>query len=170
MNTLLNHFRRLFALILLATPLAWATVSMTGLTIQQVPQLSFAQALIERAVNSAPFTQTAISRSPGTVTYSSGNPAVATVNASTGAVTPLSVGETVITANQAASGAYPSATASYTLRLSGQAVVFQGWTLPARTYGDAPFTLTPPPPPTARGPSPTAARTPPWPPSRHRAW
>ncbi len=104
-------------LLLIATPLAWATVSICGLTIQTLQQLSFAQTDVEMAVG-ATQTQVAISQlSQGAITYRSANPAVASVDATTGGVTALAPGATSIVATQAAAAPYPAATASYTVRV-----------------------------------------------------
>ncbi|MFP8833418.1 Ig-like domain-containing protein [Hydrogenophaga sp. XSHU_21] len=104
-------------LLLIATPLAWATVSISGLSIQTLQQLSFAQTEIEMAVG-ATQTQAAISQlSQGAITYRSANPTVASVDASTGGVTALAPGVASIVATQAAAAPYPVATASYTVRV-----------------------------------------------------
>lgn len=66
--------------------------------------------------NSAPFTLTApTSNSPGAFSYTSSNTAVATVNASTGTVTIVGAGTTIITATQAESGTFGSASATANL-------------------------------------------------------
>lgn len=140
----LKHPQRFLLLILLCTPLAWATVNITGMVITTFKQVSFAQTAVEMAVSSS-FTQTASVRySRGAIAYTSSNATVATVDAQSGAVVALQPGTTTITALQTALAPYPSASASYTVRVSGQAVVFSAWTLPPVVFGSTAFTLTAP--------------------------
>ncbi len=138
MKTLITRVRNLLVLLLCAAPLLiWAIApSIQGLSVTAVPQLKFAQAQIQRlATNLTPFTQTATSPySKGAISYSSTQPGVASVNASTGEVTPRSVGETIIVATQAAAAPFPAATARYTVQLTGEAPVFDSWTLGSKTY------------------------------------
>ncbi|MDM7942072.1 MAG: Ig-like domain-containing protein [Hydrogenophaga sp.] len=136
--------RRLLVLLLLCTPLAWASVSITGMVITTLQQISFAQDSVDLVVNQTA-TQTATSRySRGPVTYVSSHPAVAEVDARSGAVTALQVGSATITATQAPAAPYPSASARYTVRVSGQAPVFNPWALAPVVFGTPSFNLAPP--------------------------
>ena len=86
------------------------------------------------------FTLNASSSSGLTLTYLSSDISVATVSGNV--VTPVGAGTTTITASQAGNGNYnpaTDATQSLTVSKSNQALVFN--TLPAKTYGDSPFTL-----------------------------
>lgn len=132
-------------LLLLGLPFAWAAgVSINNMVITTVQQLSFAQSRAEVMVGGQ-FTQTATVRlSPGAVSYRSGNPQVATVNPQTGQVSGVLAGEASIVADQAASPPYPAASASYTLKVKGQPVVFQPWQLASVAYGTTPFPITAP--------------------------
>lgn len=156
MKYLLRHFSTFLAIAVLGVPLAWA-VSFTGMTIKTVPQLSFdtrslqadaaSPDVLTRSVGAGVFTLKALTPySKGAVTYSSSAPGVAMVDAVTGQVTPVTTGETTITASQAALAPFPAATARYKLTLTGLQVTYQPWNLPARAFGsgDVDLKLTPP--------------------------
>lgn len=126
-------------LLLIATPLAWAAVSVSGLTIQTVQQLSFAQTEVAMTVGGTQTLTATVRLSPGAVSYRSENPLVATVDATTGGVTALAAGTTRIVATQAAAGNFPTATASYTVRVTAATatlpagLVFNATTVPSTT-------------------------------------
>jgi len=91
----------------------------------------------------SPFTLTPpTSESSGSWSYASSNTGVATVSGST--VTVVAVGDTTITATQAAAGDYSSASTTATLTVSSAAPTLGVFTVPAKTFGASPFTLTPP--------------------------
>jgi hypothetical protein len=132
-------------LLLLGLPVAWAAgVSINNMVITTLKQLAFAQEKAEVMVG-AQFTQAATVRlSPGSVTYRSSNTTVATVNAQTGQVTGVLAGEATIVADQAAAPPYAAASASYALKVKGQALVFNEWKLNKVANGVAPFQITAP--------------------------
>ncbi len=80
--------------------------------------IAFANSTVNKFIVGDPSYQTPTSLSSGSIAYSSSVPAVATVNSTTGEVTPLTVGTTIITATQAASGTFCAASASYTLNVT----------------------------------------------------
>lgn len=82
------------------------------------------------------------SDSVGAFTYSSGDPSVATVAGDT--VTIVGTGSTVITATQAADGNYTSAQITAQLNVGTLTPTLSGFPDLSRTFGDAPFALTPP--------------------------
>ncbi len=82
------------------------------------------------------------SNSSGSFSFSSTNPAVATVSGS--AVTLVGAGVTTLTAQQAAAGGYGPGTVSTTLTVAAVAPALGSWTVSAKTFGDAPFSVTPP--------------------------
>lgn len=131
-------------LLLLGTPFVWAAgVNLNNLVITTVKQLSFAQSKAEIPVGGQ-FTQTATVRlSPGAVSYGSKDPSVATVDAQTGRVTGVLAGETTIVASQAAAAPYPAASASYTIKVKGQAVSFNPWALAPVAFGSPAFQIAP---------------------------
>jgi alpha-tubulin suppressor-like RCC1 family protein/uncharacterized protein YjdB len=100
---------------------------------------------LTKAEGDAPFTPTLpTSDSPAAITYSSSNPAAATINATTGLVTVIGRGTTTLTASQAATGTWASATTSIDLRVLQRATT-GSFALPAGlTFASAPFTPTPP--------------------------
>ena len=99
--------------------------------------ITFTQSLSKKFSDS-PFTFTA-SAPGGSMTYSSSNLAVTTISGST--ATFLSTGSSDITARQAGNGTYAPAkyTRTMTVAKGDQIITFGG--LPAKTYGDADFTL-----------------------------
>ena len=77
---------------------------------------------LSKTFGDAPFTPTLpSSASSGAITYSSSNSAVATINSSTGRITLQGVGTATITANQAATSNYNSATTSISLTVASAA-------------------------------------------------
>ena len=95
---------------------------------------------IARTWGDADFTLAApTSNSSGAFTYASADPAVATVSGDV--VTITGVGSTVITATQAADGAYTAGSITATLTVAKAAPTIT-WMAPiSRTFGDAAFTL-----------------------------
>ncbi len=92
--------------------------------------------------DASPKTLKATSPSSGAFTYTSSNPAVATINGDQ--LTIVGAGVSLITATQAASGYYTgeSRSVSYSVfQVSPTIGVFNSIT---KTFGDAPFTITPP--------------------------
>jgi len=109
---------------------------------QTVPSLG-ALSIPGKVYGSAAFFLTApASTSSGEWSYSSGNTNVAVINGNT--VMIVGAGNSVITATQAASGRYASASKSATLSVSAAVPSLSGFTIPFKIYGDAPFTLTAP--------------------------
>ena len=80
--------------------------------------------------------------STSALSYSSSNTGVATINPTTGSVHIVGAGTTTLTVNQAADANYnaaPAVTQTLTVNKANQTITFGS--LPANTYGDAPFTL-----------------------------
>ena len=93
----------------------------------------------------APFTLSApTSDSSGAFTYTSSDESVATVNSTTGLVTIIGGGSSTITVTQAATNNYTSATTTASLVVSPIAHTISNFTVPAKNFGDAPFTLSAP--------------------------
>jgi alpha-tubulin suppressor-like RCC1 family protein len=99
---------------------------------------------LTKTLGDLPFTPTLpSSASTGAITYSSSNPSVATINPTTGLITLQSGGTTTITAEQAATDNYNASTTTTSLTVLRDPLL-NGFTIPAKTYGAAPFTLTAP--------------------------
>ncbi|MEQ9378675.1 MAG: Ig-like domain-containing protein [Imperialibacter sp.] len=97
-------------------------------------------ALPAKAFGEAPFALTATASSGLTVSYTSSNTAVATVSGNT--VTIVGVGSTTITASQTGNANYNAAAnvpQTLTVNKGSQTITFAA--LPAKTFGDANFTL-----------------------------
>ncbi len=97
-------------------------------------------ALADKTYGDASFDLTGTASSGLTVSYSSSNTEVATISGST--VTIVGAGTTIITASQGGNGNYNAAVSvsqALTVANQGQAIVFDA--LPAKTYGDSPFTV-----------------------------
>ena len=93
----------------------------------------------------APFALTEpISNSPAPFTYTSSDSSVATVNSSTGRVTIVGVGSTMLTATQEATSTYTSSTITTFFRVAKATPKVGTFTVPRKTFGDAPFTVTAP--------------------------
>ena len=84
------------------------------------------------------------SESRGAVSFTSSNPAVATVNATTGQVTVVSAGTTTITATQAATDDYVSATQTFTFTVKQAVPRLGALTVGSKTFGDAEFSIAKP--------------------------
>jgi uncharacterized repeat protein (TIGR03803 family) len=98
--------------------------------------------LSPKAPTDAPFTITASASSALAIKFTSSNPAVATVSGNT--VTIVGLGTTVISASQWGNSSYSYAQdirQNLVVAKASQTIAFNA--LPAKTYGDAPFGLTP---------------------------
>ncbi len=82
------------------------------------------------------------SKSNGAFTYSSSNTAVATVAGDV--VTIVGVGSSTITANQASTEVFVSGLITSTLQVNQITTTLTGFSVPAKTFGDATFALVPP--------------------------
>ena len=97
----------------------------------------------QKAVGDASFNLVApTTDSSGALTYTSSNTAVATISGS--AVTIVGIGTSTITANQARNTEYLSASISTTLTVIQGTTVLSNFSVPAKTIGDANFSLVPP--------------------------
>ena len=83
-----------------------------------------------------------ISNSTGSFTYTSSNLSVATINGST--ITITGIGETTITATQAATATYFSGTIQTKFTVAPATPSIGNFSIPSKTYGDAPFPITQP--------------------------
>ena len=84
------------------------------------------------------------SESRGAITFTSGNPAVATINATTGQLSIVGAGTTTVTATQAATDDYVSATQTMTFTVKQALPVLGALSVESKTFGDAGFTITKP--------------------------
>jgi uncharacterized protein YjdB len=89
------------------------------------------------------------SESRGAVTFTSSNSAVATVNTTTGQVTVVGAGTSTITATQAATDDYVSATQTFTFTVKQAVPTLGKLTTESKTFGDAEFSITKPTSPSA---------------------
>ncbi|OJJ19190.1 hypothetical protein BKI52_20475 [marine bacterium AO1-C] len=116
------------------------TIALTGMTVKANQTITF-DALSAKTFGDANFNLTATSDNTGTgITYTSSNPAVATISGNM--VTIVSAGTTTITASQVGDVNHNAATdisQNLTINKAPQTITFS--TLPAKTYGDADFTL-----------------------------
>ena len=97
----------------------------------------------QKAVGDASFNLVApTTDSSGALTYTSSNIAVATISGS--AVTIVGIGTSTITANQARNTEYLSASISTTLTVIQGTTVLSNFSVPAKTIGNANFSLVPP--------------------------
>ncbi len=118
---------------------AAANVTQT-LTVNKASQAITFAALPAKTFGDASFTLSATTSSGLPITYSFSNTAVATVSGNT--VTVVGVGTSTITASQAGNDSFNSAanvTQTLTVNKASQTITFAA--LPAKTYGDASFTL-----------------------------
>ena len=84
------------------------------------------------------------SPSDGVITYESSRPSVATIDATTGRVTIVSTGITTLTMSQAKGTNHTAATTVAVLTVSRGLPVYGDFVIDTKTYGAAPFLLTPP--------------------------
>lgn len=119
-----------------------ATPVVRALLVNKASQSISFDPLSAKGINDPPFTLTATASSTLDVTYSSSNTSVATVSGNT--VTLVGEGTTIITASQAGNTNYLAATpVDQILEVNGkeaQSITFAS--LPAKTFGDADFSLT----------------------------
>jgi len=118
---------------------AAASVPQT-LTVNKANQSITFNALPTKVFGDVPFALGATASSTLAVSYSSSNTAVATVSGST--VTIVGAGTTTITASQAGNANYNAAadvTQTLTVNKANQTITFNA--LPAKVFGDIPFTL-----------------------------
>ena len=121
---------------------AAATTSTSFNVAQEVPTLTFA-AVPSETFGNAPFQVTASSASSGTVTYSltPGQTSAGTVTSS-GLVTLTGSGTVYLTATQAASGNYATATAATSFTVAQEVPTLAFAAIPSETFGNAPFQVT----------------------------
>ena len=81
------------------------------------------------------------SESRGAVTFTSSNAAVATINATTGQVSIVSAGSTIVTAYQAATDDYVSATQTLTFTVTPAQPALGALNVASKTFGDSGFTI-----------------------------
>ena len=105
----------------------------------------FAGMGLTRAEGDPNFTPTLpTSNSPGAITYSSSNTAVATIDANSGLVTIVGRGTATLTASQAATGSWGTASTTVELRVLRRATVGTFSIPSGLTFASAPFTPTAP--------------------------
>jgi len=109
------------------------TVSVTVLTNFSFPL---------KNIGDAPFTMAPTSNSTGLITYTSSNLAVATIDGST--MTIVGMGTSTITASQASTETSTSATTTTTLTVENIKPVVTDFAVPAKTFGDAAFSIVAP--------------------------
>ncbi|WP_232296351.1 choice-of-anchor D domain-containing protein [Terriglobus sp. TAA 43] len=114
-----------------------ATVTTSFTVVPMVPMLTFAT-IPSQTYGNAPFTVSATSASNGAITYSvvSGP---ASISGAT--VTLTGAGTVVISASQAASGNYGSATGTTSFVVMPMVLTLTFAAIPSQTYGNAPFTV-----------------------------
>jgi alpha-tubulin suppressor-like RCC1 family protein len=96
-----------------------------------------------KTFGNSPFTITPpTSNSSGSFSYSSSNTSVATISGNT--ITIVGAGTTTITATQAATTNYNSGTITTTFQVDKATPSISGFSIPTKTFGDSPFTITPP--------------------------
>ena len=119
-----------------------ATIT-TTLTISEVTTVLSNFSVPAKKVGDATFTLVPPStNSNGAFTYTSSNTDVATVAGNL--VTIIGAGISTITAEQASTSNYTSETITATLQVSPNLPVITNFSIPSKTFGDAPFTLAPP--------------------------
>jgi uncharacterized protein YjdB len=84
------------------------------------------------------------SESRGAITFTSNNPSVATINATTGQVSVVSAGATTVTAYQAATDDYVSATQTFTFTVKQAQPVLGALSIGSKTFGDSNFAIAKP--------------------------
>jgi hypothetical protein len=96
-----------------------------------------------KSLNNGPFTITQpTSNSAGSFSYSSSNTSVATISGNT--ITIVGIGTTTITATQAETTYCSSGTATTTFIVDNPTPSLSNFSIPTKTVGDSPFTITPP--------------------------
>jgi alpha-tubulin suppressor-like RCC1 family protein len=84
------------------------------------------------------------SESRGAITFTSNNTAVATINATTGQVSIIGAGTTTVTATQAATDDYVSATQTLTFTVKPALPALGALSIGSKTFGDANFSIAKP--------------------------
>ncbi len=98
-----------------------------------------------KTYGAAPFLLTPpTTTSSGAFTFTSSDTSIATVNSSTGLVTVVAPGSTEITASQAQTLTHTASTIRTTFVVNAATPTFGSFVAPARTFGDATFTMTAP--------------------------
>ena len=82
--------------------------------------------------------------SSGAFTFTSSDTSIATVNSSTGLVTAVAPGSTTITASQAQTLTHTASTIRTTFVVNAASPTFGSFVAPAKTFGDATFTMSAP--------------------------
>jgi alpha-tubulin suppressor-like RCC1 family protein len=96
-----------------------------------------------KSLNNGPFTITQpTSNSVGSFSYSSSNTSVATISGNT--ITIVGIGTTTITATQAETTYCSSGTATTTFIVDNPTPSLSNFSIPTKTVGNTPFTITPP--------------------------
>jgi hypothetical protein len=120
-----------------------ATFAVNSNTATLTPSLTANFLFTPKTFGTAPFAfSSPATNSAGAFTYTSSNPAVATVSGTT--VTIVGVGSCTITATQASSGSYLSASVSETLTVTQGTLVLSNFSFTAKQFGNTPFTITDP--------------------------
>ena len=116
--------------------------SATNVTVsKQVPAYS-AYTIADRRYLGGGFTLAApVSTSSGSFTWASSNTSVASVNSSTGTVIINGLGTTTITATQASTAMYSSGAVTAELTVLPAIPTYGAFSIPAKTFGDAAFTI-----------------------------
>lgn len=115
-----------------------AAKATTSFTVgQATPALQLS--LIANQIYGATLNASATSASPGAITYMVSPASLASVDGST--ITTIGVGTVTVTANQAATADYASATATTSFVIAQAAPTLSFAPIPAVTYGAAPFNL-----------------------------
>ncbi len=110
-------------------------------TLQLVTLMYFG--LPSKVLNSAPFAITRpTTTSNGLITYTSSDPSIATISGDM--VTVVGLGTATITAFQAQTDTYLSDITTATFTVNKISTILSNFSVPAKTYGSAAFTITPP--------------------------
>jgi uncharacterized protein YjdB len=96
-----------------------------------------------KTLGNSPFTITPpTSNSTGSFSYSSSNTSIATISGNT--ITIVGAGTTTITASQAATETRTAATITASFVVGKATTTISSFTVPIKTFGNTPFTITPP--------------------------
>jgi len=95
-----------------------------------------------KAFGDAPFKIQSSTNSTSAIVFTSSNTSVITIVGDIATI--VGTGTSTITATQASNATYTSATTTYELQVSGTSTVLTKFFIPVRTFGNAPFTITPP--------------------------
>ncbi len=126
-----------------ATSAYVAVTASTTLQVNQITTMLGNFSVPLKLFGNEPFSVTApTTNSNGTFSYSSSDTSVATVSGST--ITIVGAGTATITATQASTQNYSSATMNAMLQVNQAPPILSNFTIPAKIFGDAPFTLVAP--------------------------